>query len=84
MPECYRCGSDEHFIANCDYQPPAEIDTTRNRPFGWSHATGGTYLAELEDTEGHPVVRRVKLGERPSTRPQCQHKHSRLCTHNGG
>ena len=81
MEECYRCGSDQHFIANCDYQPPAEIDPRPDRPFGWSTATGDTYLAELEDTEGHPVCRRVRVGDRPNMRPECQHKHSRLCNH---
>jgi len=79
MAECYRCGSELHFIQDCDYRSPAE--SARDRVYGWSHGTQGTYLAELEDTEGHPLAMRVKVGERPNIRPQCQHKHSRMCEH---
>jgi len=28
MAECYRCGSSQHFIKDCDYEPPAK--PTRN------------------------------------------------------
>jgi len=79
MAECFRCGSDQHFINECDYQPPAEIEPTANRPHGWSIVTQDTYLAELEDTNGHPLAMRVRVGERPTTRPRCQHKHSLQC-----
>ena len=54
---------------------------------GWLHPwcpSSGTYLANIEDSDGHPMVLRVPVGVQPKSRPQCQHKHSRLCTHNGG
>lgn len=52
---------------------------------GWAHAmcvpSNATYLAEIEDTEGHPMAIRVPLGVIPDIRPPCQHRHSRLCAH---
>jgi hypothetical protein len=51
---------------------------------GWLHPwcpSSGTYLAGIEDSEGHPMALRVPFGVKPKSQPQCRHKHSRLCTH---
>lgn len=80
MAECYRCGSEQHFERECDYDPPVAHG---DRPHGYSLNTNGTYLAEIEDSEGHPMALRVKLQARPVARPPCTHQHARGC-YDGG
>ena len=61
-----------------------EIERTSK---GWSHSScavglyEGTYLAEIEDSEGHPLAMRVPVGVTPEARPRCRHAHSIMCTH---
>ena len=64
---CFNCGEPSHIASGCPYPRP--------------RARTGTYLAEIEDSEGDPMAIRVPLDIIPTVRPPCQHKHSRLCAH---
>lgn len=43
--------------------------------------TQKTYLAKIEDSEGHPMAIRINAGVVPDARPPCRHQHSKLCAH---